>query len=536
MGLIMGQAVSVEDSSRIEVKIPGQGTVTGYTIYKSQTAVSYRFCKVPYALPCTGSNRFRKPRPIPKHFDYTGDYRDLGLKCPQPVCDEPKLGYVKSASEENITYSNIWVPASNEYKPKNGWPVLVYIHGGWLQNGTPNSEIFNAVELFDDEEFKKKFILVCPGYRLNMFGFLSCKELLEEDPESSNFGFWDQRAAIEWTFKNIEHFGGDPTKITVGGLSAGAYSTFFQLSYELYHPEAVQVIKQVIYFSNCFYVQPKSIEESQEQFDEVCTKLKISPTLTVSEKLAALRGLDASFIEDFISTLRLHTFRAVTDGVFVSPTILQDLVSGNYTSRLIKKNIRIMCGDVNNEGFTYSLLNTPKTLKELEDQIENYYPKKVVSALLNLYDCQNLGTEEEIKCMFGRIVADGQVYASERGYLEKISSGGFKNIFRYRISFRMKYLDGFLDPKFKVPHGCDLPVWFYPLRDGFTDEERDKTNKWLEPYMSFLNFEENLNGWDNSDVRKIRWFQEDGSIVYTEDPDWDWGVKVAKAAYEAQLY
>lgn len=531
----MGQTVSVESADPIEIKFPGQGIVTGHAINNLGKPASYRFCKIPYALPCVGSNRFQKPRRIPNDFDYTGDHKNFGLKSPQPSSIEPRLGYAKSPSDENITYSNIWIPASCKYKPKDGWPVLVYFRGGWLQNGTPNNELFNVAELFDDDEFQQKFILVCPGYRLNIFGFLSCKELLEESQESANFGFWDQRMAIEWTFKNIEKFGGNPTEITVGGLSAGAYSTFFQLAYELYHPGAPQIIKQVIFFSNCLYVQPKSIEECQEQFEEVCEKLDIPSNLTGAEKLAAIRALDSEFLEDLISTLRLHTFRAVTDGKFISPSLLEDVTSGEYTSKIIKKNVRIMCGDVNNEGFTYSILNTPKTLYELEDQIENYYPKKVVSALLNLYDCKHLTTEEEIKEVFGKIIADGQVYASLRGYLNKIFSYGFKNIFRYKISFRPTYFDGFLDSDAKVPHGCDLPVWFYSLRDGFTDQEHESTKKWLQPYVSFLNFDEVLSSWDNSDVKKIRWYKADGSIVYVEDPDWYWGVKVANVAYSAQL-
>lgn len=36
-----------------------------------------------------------------------------------------------------------------------------------------------------------------------------------------NYGFWDQRLALEWTYKNISYFGGDASNITVAGYSAG---------------------------------------------------------------------------------------------------------------------------------------------------------------------------------------------------------------------------------------------------------------------------------------------------------------------------
>lgn len=46
----------------------------------------------------------------------------------------------------------------------------------------------------------------------------------------------------------IKYFDGNAEKITISGLSAGSYSTFFQLAYELYNPNEVQIIKQVFFF------------------------------------------------------------------------------------------------------------------------------------------------------------------------------------------------------------------------------------------------------------------------------------------------
>ena len=54
------------------------------------------------------------------------------------------------------------------------------------------------------------------GYRLSLWAFPHAAEIAEAG-ETQNFGLLDTRAAVEWLRNNVKQFGGDPTKITLGG-------------------------------------------------------------------------------------------------------------------------------------------------------------------------------------------------------------------------------------------------------------------------------------------------------------------------------
>lgn len=61
------------------------------------------------------------------------------------------------------------------------------------------------------------------NYRLGALGFLDLGELLgEEYATSGNNGMLDIVAALQWVQHNIAAFGGDPSRVTVIGNSAGA--------------------------------------------------------------------------------------------------------------------------------------------------------------------------------------------------------------------------------------------------------------------------------------------------------------------------
>ena len=89
---------------------------------------------------------------------------------------------------------------------------------------------------------KKGVIVVTTNYRLGPLGFLAHPDLDNESPNnvSGNYGILDQVAALQWVQRNIGAFGGDPSRVTIFGQSAGAESVLIHLvsprSKGLYQP------------------------------------------------------------------------------------------------------------------------------------------------------------------------------------------------------------------------------------------------------------------------------------------------------------
>lgn len=64
----------------------------------------------------------------------------------------------------------------------------------------------------------KPVIMVSINYRLSIFGFGALS-----DGTGANNGLFDQRLALQWVKKHIRGFGGDPSRVTVAGESAGSF-------------------------------------------------------------------------------------------------------------------------------------------------------------------------------------------------------------------------------------------------------------------------------------------------------------------------
>lgn len=207
-----------------------RGWLQGVHLVSETTSrpVARYFGGIKYAQAPTGNLRFRRTRALPPGFSYGSEQAPCAYTPDCDVCPHPDWPGIlpddTARWSEDCLRANVWVPSGTT--PSGGWPVLFYIHGGFLQFGNPNKAADIIARMFEETSFKA--IVVMPGYRLNLLGFLTSHELQAEaqaDGESAgNMGFWDQRTALEWTASIVSFLGGNRDNITVGGYSAGRSS------------------------------------------------------------------------------------------------------------------------------------------------------------------------------------------------------------------------------------------------------------------------------------------------------------------------
>ncbi|KAF9883410.1 hypothetical protein FE257_003493 [Aspergillus nanangensis] len=522
----MGNAISY-DQKPFDLDLGDKGAIRGLQFDNK----SRRYAGIPYALPPTGEHRWRKPRQLPANYTYSDDTgspfdaTQFKAVCPQNAFHVGKAEGGSGTYSEDCLFVNIWTPVGDENREK--WPVMLWLHGGWFQMGDPSQEPgMDPTELISTGGLNA--IVVAIGYRLNIFGFLAGQDLVAESSGVSggNFGLWDQRMAAEWVKENISLFGGDPDNITLAGRSAGAYSVEAQMCHEFRNQgPRTSLFRRVFMDSNAIPAQPKSLQDAQLQFDEICKHFNVEDSWPAQQKLAALRKLSVQELVEVIPKLTHHTFRPITDDLFVHSGMMEYLQSKQFADEFKARQYKILIGEVANEETLYSTYNSPTepTLEALRLQVMNYYAPEVSERAIDCYPLPKSSDLALWKTLFGNIISDGQVRAPSRALVKHLQANSVPigDIWRYQIAYRLSFIDEAVAPmSFGVSHAMDKPFWNFSISYGPTPSERALMEDWIRILVAFVNNDESYQ-YGTQTVQEMKVITPAGSIEIQEDERWD---------------
>jgi carboxylesterase type B len=292
---------------------------------------------VPYAEKPIGELRFKRAEHVKNWEPRVLDATRLPNTCFQlrdtliPNFEGIEQLNPNTAVDEDCLYLNIWAPSTTTTtSQKRKIPVAVWIYGGGFASGT------STLDLYDPRVFvaETELIFVSIQYRLNIFGFLY---LDDEESAPGNMGLLDQQLALKWIHANIERFGGDNSKITIFGESAGAASVNFHLLSPLSWPLFNNgILESGTSLAPWAVIENKTLalERNTNVVDYIGCDMR-----EIKEKIECLKKMDAHTLlsradEYFYSQANRgivqFTFLPVIDGHFLTDTPTNLLEYGKF--------------------------------------------------------------------------------------------------------------------------------------------------------------------------------------------------------------
>lgn len=443
------------------------------------------FHGIRYAKPPVGEFRFKKPVPVDEKT-----IEMFGLQSAEKVaCVQPKNFLIGEdlAVSEDCLHLNVWVPltkTSTNDIHSSQLPVMIWIHGGSFHMGSGNQDEFNGIVLSSIGNV----IVVTLNYRLGFFGFLNSG--LESAP--GNMGLYDQAAALKWVKENIEHFGGNPDKITVFGESAGGISvgllTVSPLTRHLFtraiiesgsayspiRPEPkAEVLKKSLVFSKALNCSSQDAEEFSESTIE------------------CLQNVDYKVIDDYGAREVMHS------QILPNPAFGDEFIPANVYQLMknpenINKNLEVLIGINRDEGFifvyqqlrhlldssgsqfmskdeVYSLISQLLKGRPVDPlQITNFYFKNMTS------EWDSIKVLNTIIDLYGDLYINCPVYYLGKRYTEIV---GYESVYSYILTTKASIRPFMPICKVwsKVCHGDEIVLVFgVPLKEPQLFNDSDK--------------------------------------------------------------
>ncbi|KAG9109512.1 hypothetical protein FRC07_008290 [Ceratobasidium sp. 392] len=304
-------------------------TTSGILVGRYNATSVRAFLGVRYGFPPTGVRRFAAPVPFDVTPTLMWDATSFGYTCPGQYypgttiyTELPFLPF--SEQNEDCLTLNVWVPTKERIQAQGGkLPIMVFIPGGYFTQGGSAVGATDATNLVANHDV----MVITMNYRLSVFGFPNFGS-------ARNAGLLDQRLALEWARNNAEKFGGDPSRITLFGQSAGGISAdahmfaMWNSTPGVIRHDSAPIASGVAILSGGVFLDIFSTDKQQVHFGQLGAAVGCA-TSPSSALLQCMRSVPvATLMNEIVAngTARGWNFAPVPD---------ERLVFSNYTERIL---------------------------------------------------------------------------------------------------------------------------------------------------------------------------------------------------------
>lgn len=321
------------------------------------------FLGIPFAEPPIGDLRYRLPVTIPPYNKSTHTVTSFGPACFQqkvvlPIVSgltQDAIDYIANSiygavfpSAEDCLTINVWRPSTATATSK--LPVVAWIFGGGFELGSP--QMYSGAGIVERSvTMGSPVVFVSMNYRLSGIGFLASAEV--KAAGVGNLGLQDQREALRWIQKYIGTFGGDPTKVTIQGESAGAISVGLQMVTNGGNNEG---LFRGAFMQSGSPIPVGDITHGQVYYDDIVASVGCT---AATDTLACLRTVSWAALSDAINaTPMIFAYQSLNlawlprvDGIFLTEPPYNLVAAGQVS------NVPFVTGDCDDEGTLFSLSN-----------------------------------------------------------------------------------------------------------------------------------------------------------------------------------
>ncbi|KAH9883509.1 Alpha/Beta hydrolase protein [Xylariomycetidae sp. FL2044] len=489
----------------------------GYATYQGVYNETYGlnvWKSIRYAAPPIGALRWQAPQDPPPS---SSQEEIISAVDQPPLCPQSgafgvpeAYGFNSALGDEDCLYLNIFAaPQASDL------PVLVWIHGG-------GHSVFGAT--YDPSIWMNAnnngFITVEIQYRLGAFGYLASADVKARG--QLNAGLLDQQFALRWVQRHIAKFGGDPSRVTLGGESSGAGAVMFHAM--AYGGSELDLFNNLIIASP--YVPPiHGYDDSVPvaHYDKFAELAGCGRNSTRSRRFASV--FDCLVAADSTTLQNASGVVSTTQGYFGSfaflPVVDGDFIRELPATQLLHSQVggkRLLVGTNANEGVPLTDPNVTSRAG-FDDFISTTFPSlskqdiSVLNAIYHVNRSQEVDDDDGIR--FDTMGDSGPTALTKSGlataiqqsvfniaaeatfdcpaqWLAEAYSAGSRKAWKYQYSVTPSY------------HGADLAAYFAEGAEVPNEDFRHAMQKVLGSFIiadaPLLSIEDATAGYANATV------------------------------------